>query len=93
MRAMFGAAREQIGALCRRLGLAPPEFGDEGAFPGRADAAGTLDQEHRLFDAARARLWMAEEAADAATVSDALSTFEMLGAHPYLLRAKAVGGR
>jgi adenylate cyclase len=93
MRAMFGAANEQIRALCQRLGLPLAEIGADLAFPGPDEGAGTLDREHRLFDAARVRLWTAEEARDGGRLADASATFEMLGAHPYLVRAQAVGER
>lgn len=42
------------------------------------------DLEHRLFDAARIRLWLAEKAGGSAPDLDAASaTFDELGAHPY----------
>jgi hypothetical protein len=86
MRAMFGAAVEQIASLSRRLALPPPAMEADPAFPGRADAAGTLEREHRLFDAARARLWLAEERRDEALLASARQTFDQLGAHPYVMR-------
>jgi adenylate cyclase len=93
MRAMCGAAAEQIGALCRGVGQAPPALGADRELPGRADAVATLEREHRLFDAARARLWLAEGDADATGLADATRVFEELGAHPYLLRAQAIEDR
>jgi adenylate cyclase len=87
MRAMFGAAVDQVGALCRRLGLPLPSVEADPAFPGRVDAAATLERERRLFDGARVRLWLAEEGGDGALFGAARQTFEQLGAHPYLARA------
>jgi tetratricopeptide (TPR) repeat protein len=87
MRAMFGAAVDQIASLCRRLDLPPPAVGADREFPERANAAGTLEREHRLFDAARARLWLADEGRDEALLAAVRQTFEQLGAHPYLARA------
>ena len=80
--ALFGAAVQQIAWLGGLLGLS-----DGGRFPARAQALATLDGHHRIFDAARIRLWLAEDVGDAAMRADARSTFEDLGAHPYLGRA------
>jgi adenylate cyclase len=85
--ALFGAAVEQIRVLRGRVGLAPVELGP--GFPGRADAVATLESERRVFDAARIRLWLAEESG-AALLGNAPATFEELGAHAYLARANAV---
>ena len=54
---------------------------------GRADALPVLDREHRLLDAARIRLWLAEEAGGSPELAAAVATFEELGAHPHLERA------
>jgi hypothetical protein len=89
MRAMVGAAIEQIGLLCRRLGMPPPAIEGVPPLPGRADAAVVLEREHRLFDAARARLWVAEESGDESLSRVARATFEELGALPFLARLVA----
>ncbi|HET9880066.1 MAG TPA: BREX system ATP-binding domain-containing protein [Candidatus Limnocylindria bacterium] len=92
--AMLGAAVEALAALGRAvgLGLELPSVGGSGdPFPGRLDGARLLDGEHRLFDGARIRLWLAEEAGDADLLGDAAAVFEELGAHPYLLRAQHIG--
>ncbi|HYI67828.1 MAG TPA: adenylate/guanylate cyclase domain-containing protein [Candidatus Limnocylindrales bacterium] len=83
--ALFGAAVEQLG----RLGAAV-KLPDAGRFPDRGRALSTLDEHHRIFDAARIRLWLAEERGDQSLAADARATFEELGAHPYLGRAAAV---
>ena len=80
-RALLGAAVEQLGSLG-----APASV----PLPGRAEAAAVLDREHRRFDAARIRLWLAEEASDAVLLADAADVFEELAAHPYLARARDV---
>ena len=79
--ALFGAAVEQVAAMG-----AAPTMRDGGRFPSRADALAALDEQHRIFDAARVRLWLAEEAAIPASAAAARATFEDLGAHPYLGR-------
>jgi hypothetical protein len=91
-RALFGAAVEQLEALSRAAGLPPPALPIGEAFPGRSEATTVLDAEHRLFDGARIRLWLAEQAGDAARLGNARAVFEELGAHPYLARASAVPG-
>jgi hypothetical protein len=61
---------------------------------GRSGALSVLEREHRLFDAARIKLWLAEEAGGRSPDLDAASaTFDELGAHPYRERASraAVG--
>jgi adenylate cyclase len=88
--ALFGAAIEQIVALRRELGEPPPAVQDGGRFPSRLGALPILDEHHRIFDAARIRLWLAEEARDQIALADARSTFENLAAHPYLGRATSV---
>jgi adenylate cyclase len=82
--ALFGAAVEQFGSLARRLGVSVslPDVPS-----GRAGALAVLDGEHRVFDAARIRLWLAEEAGSSAELAAAVATFEELGAHPSLARA------
>jgi len=59
--------------------------------PGRTDAAALLDREHRIFDAARIRLWLAEKAGDRTLLADAPRVFEELGGQPYLARSQRVG--
>ena len=54
-------------------------------------AASDLRREHRIFDAARVELWLAEASGDdQAACSAALATFEQLRAGPYLERARQV---
>jgi tetratricopeptide (TPR) repeat protein len=89
-RALFGAAVEQLASLCGTLGLSPPLLQGSARFPGRLAALPTLEEHHRTFDVARIRLWLAEERGDASLLAGAESTFEELGAHPYLARAKAL---
>jgi tetratricopeptide (TPR) repeat protein len=83
--ALFGAAIEQLASLAGRAGVSV-------ALPvvpgGRAEALGVLDREHRLFDAARIRLWLAEDG-DPSQLAAAAATFEELGAHPYIARSSA----
>jgi tetratricopeptide (TPR) repeat protein len=82
--ALFGASVEQLGALARATGTSvdlPP------GFAGRSSALSVLDREHRRFDAARVRLWMAEEGRGSSELPAAVAAFEELGAHPYLERA------
>ena len=86
-RALFGAAVEQIAWLCGVLGSPPPTLEADERFGGRADAVSALDEQHRSFDAARVRLWLAEERPDPVRLADARRTFEELGAHPYVARA------
>jgi hypothetical protein len=48
-----------------------------------------LEREHRVFDAARVRLWLAEGGAGSEASGDAgAATFDELGAAPYLARAQ-----
>jgi tetratricopeptide (TPR) repeat protein len=82
--AMFGAAVEQLGVLARSTGM--PLDQPMGTFPGRAGALTVLDREHRRFDAARVRLWLAEEAHGSPDLAEAIAVFDELGAHPYLER-------
>jgi hypothetical protein len=46
-----------------------------------------LDREHRRFDAARIRLWLAEDGETGADLPEVIAVFEELGAHPYVGRA------
>ena len=57
--------------------------------PSRVEALSLLDHEHRLFDAARIRLWLAEDG-DTSLLESATATFDDLGAHPYLARARSL---
>jgi adenylate cyclase len=86
-RALVGAAAEQLTQLCGLLGLTLPVLEAEIVFPGRADAADTVEREHRLFDAARIRLWLGEERGDRAMLDAARATFEALGAQPFIARS------
>lgn len=82
--ALFGAAVEQLGVLARDAGVGL-QLPDD--VPGGRDASlGALDREHRLFDAARVRLWLAEDG-DPSGLDAAAAVFEELGAHPYAERA------
>ncbi len=82
--ALFTAAVEQIGSVASRVGL-PLSLPDVPG--GRREALGVLDREHRTFDAARVRLWLAEDGDDAG-LSDATAAFADLRAQPYLERAR-----
>jgi hypothetical protein len=86
-RALYGAAREQLVDLAKAVGSGTPQDDDD--LPGRGDAIGLLDEAHRLFDAARVRLWLAEQG-NAAGLPDARNAFTHLGALPYLARASAL---
>ena len=87
-RALFGATLEQLASLARRAGVA---ISLPDGVPGtRASALPVLDREHRIFDVARIRLWLAEDGTDASGLDAALATFEELGAHPYRERASRV---
>jgi adenylate cyclase len=79
--ALFGAAVEQVASLG-----GSPELQERGRFPGRIEGLATLDEQHRIFDAARVRLWLAEDG-DQRLAAEGQGTFEALGAHPYLGRA------
>ena len=57
--ALFGAAVEQLASLAQRAGV-PVSLPDAEVI-GRSAALSILDREHRPFDAARIRLWLAEE--------------------------------
>ena len=77
--ALYGAAALQL-----RL-LAGEADADAAAF---STFAGSLRGEHRVFDAARIELWLAE-ATGADAGSEARATFEELRATPYLERSRA----
>jgi adenylate cyclase len=83
--ALFGAAVEQLAVLAHATDTAVTLPADGG--PGRSAALPALDREHRLFDAARVRLWRAEELGGSPELPAAVAAFEELGAHPYLERA------
>jgi hypothetical protein len=88
--ALFAASVEQLGSLARRIG-ASVDLPD-GIPGGRASALAVLDREHRRFDAARIRLWLAEEGEGAADLAEVIAVFEELGAHPYVGRALRLRG-
>jgi hypothetical protein len=91
-RALFGAAAEQLSRLARMVGVDFTASGD--AFPGSEQALAILDREHRVFDAARVRLWLAEAGEVVATAAVPAATFAELGARAYLERAQPnVSGR
>jgi hypothetical protein len=87
--ALFCATVEQLGTLAARLdvGVSLPDVPS-----GRSDAVPVLDREHRLLDAARIRLWLAEEEDGSPELAAAIATFGELGAHPYLERAHRLEG-
>ena len=87
--ALFALGVEQLARLAAAVGVAfaqPTE-----GFPTPVDALAILDDEQRPFDAARVRLWRAEAGESNVGLPEATATFEELGAHPYLERARAVG--
>jgi adenylate cyclase len=88
--AMVGAAVDQLASLATAIGafISFPT----GRLPGRAAALPVLDREHRLFDAARVRLWLAEEHGSSDELAVATATFDELAAHPYLARAHRLRG-
>ena len=83
---VFGAAVDQLVRLAREAGI--PVERPAQPFPGTVEALALLGQEHRPFDVARIRLWMAEAGDPAADLTAAIATFDELGAHPYLERAR-----
>ncbi len=87
------SAVEQLAALAARLGQAAGVEMGGTSFPGREESAQRFDQAHRLFDAARVRLWLAEEQGDPTLLGDARSVFEHLGAAGYLRRAERLAAR
>ncbi len=89
--ALFGAAVEQLGSLAQRTGMSISLPVDLPA--SRSSALSVLEREHRLFDAARIRLWLAEDGdPSSADLDTARTTFAELAAHPYLERASAGAG-
>ncbi len=84
--ALFGAAVEQLASLGERTGVSVSLPDAETA--GRLAALPILDREHRLFDAARIRLWLAEEGGGRADLVLAAAIFGELGAHPYIERIR-----
>ena len=92
-RALYGAAVEQLAVLADRLGQAAGVETGVTPFPGREESAERFDQAHRLFDAARVRLWLAEEQGDPRLLGDARSVFERLGAAAYVRRAERLTAR
>jgi class 3 adenylate cyclase/tetratricopeptide (TPR) repeat protein len=87
-RALYGAAREQLRRLAGRLGVpGPADEIDAGISPTTEEAIAQFDEVRRTFDAARARLWLAE-AGNASWLPAADAAFEGLGAAPYLARAR-----
>jgi tetratricopeptide (TPR) repeat protein len=85
--ALFGAAVEQLAALRRAGGGHEAGPGIAGTFPGRVAAIPVLESQHRGFDAARLRLWLAEESGDPGELDAAARVFDELDARPYLSRA------
>jgi tetratricopeptide (TPR) repeat protein len=92
-RALYGAAVEQLAVLADGLGQAAAVETGGTSFPGREESAQRFDSAHRLFDAARARLWLAEEQGDPRLLGDARSVFERLDATGYVRRAQRVAAR
>jgi class 3 adenylate cyclase/tetratricopeptide (TPR) repeat protein len=82
--ALFGAAVEQLAGVARHADV--PVQLPAGA-PSRTDALVVLDREHRTFDAARIRAWLARDG-DASQLAAANAIFEELGAHPYTYRMR-----
>ncbi len=86
--ALLAAAVEQLGRLAARVNT---EVSLPDGMPGgRRDALAVLDREHRTFDAARVRLWLAEDGDDEG-VAGATAVFADLRAQPYLERARPGG--
>ena len=83
---VFGAAVDQLERLARKAGITLERPAEP--FPSTDEALALLDQEHRPFDVARIRLWMAEAGEPAPDLAAAIATFDELGAHPYLERAR-----
>jgi class 3 adenylate cyclase/tetratricopeptide (TPR) repeat protein len=85
--AAFGASVEHLARLAAGAGatIEPPTD----PFPGTAEALELLDREHRTFDVARILLWQAEAGEPVRDLARAIATFEELGAHPYLARARS----
>ena len=89
--ALYRASVEQLRSLARRVGTSVDL--SEPAGDGRAEAVGVLDREHRLFDAARIGLWLAEDGDAAGDLRAATLVFEELNAHPHLERATVAAAR
>jgi tetratricopeptide (TPR) repeat protein len=85
---LFGAAIEQLRVVARGVG-ASVDLPDGS---GRLAALPVLDREHRTFDAARIRLWLAEEG-DASELATASAVFRELSAHPFVERAHRAEAR
>jgi adenylate cyclase len=92
-RGLYGAAVEQLAVLADGLGQAAAVETGGTSFPGREESAQRFDSAHRLFDAARARLWLAEEQGDPRLLGDARSVFERLDATGYVRRAQRLAAR
>jgi adenylate cyclase len=89
-RALFGAALEQLAVLRRVQDGVGSRVEIAGSFPGRQAAIPVLEVQHRVFDAARVRLWLAEESGDPNGLDAAVAVFEERGARPYLARTAAL---
>ena len=92
-RALYGAAVEQLAVLAGGLGRAAAVESGGTPFPGREESAQRFEDAHRFFDAARVRLWLAEEQGDPRLVGDGRSVFERLGAAGYLRRVEGLAAR
>jgi adenylate cyclase len=90
---LFGVATEGLARLAQGAGVSISSPAEP--FPSTLDALPILDREHRWFDSARIRLWLAEAGEpDAADLLErARAMFEELGAQPYLQRAIALQSR
>jgi tetratricopeptide (TPR) repeat protein len=84
--ALSGAALWQLRRLGTRPGAPVERAGVGDGLPDPNAAAGILEANRRVFDAARVRLWLAESG-DTAGIRGAVATFERLGAVPYLAAA------
>jgi tetratricopeptide (TPR) repeat protein len=80
-RALYGAAAAHLRHL--RGGTGSPDPAGE-----MRRWADDLDAAQRIFDAARVRLWTAEQGGDGVLARRAAETFEQLRATPYLVRAR-----
>jgi adenylate cyclase len=88
--ALFGAATAQLAHLAAGINVSVDPLG--ASFPATGEAVAVLEREHRLFDVARIRLWLAEAGdGSAADLRSASAMFEDLGAQPYLVRASHLG--
>ena len=75
-RALYGAAVAQLQSLSGKP--------DRDLLRGYA---ADLRRAHRIFDAARIELWVAESTGKLALADEARLVFEQLGANPYVARA------